>query len=75
MGLLAGKEMPLHKVAGELRVQLSEGGVERSTAITRDVMRPEISNAWPVAPLIRSALSKTVRFWSPCCMVAVRGRS
>lgn len=37
--LLAGKEMPEHKVVGELTVQCLEGSVEFSIGTTRDVMR------------------------------------
>ena len=40
MVLLAGKEMPEHKVTGELTVQCLEGSVEFSIGTTRDVMRP-----------------------------------
>ena len=39
MVLLAGKQMPEHKVAGELTVQCLEGSVEFSIGTTRDVMR------------------------------------
>ncbi len=37
--LLAGKEMPEHKVVGELTVQCLEGSVEFSIGTTHDVMR------------------------------------
>lgn len=40
MVLLAGKEMPEHKVAGELTVQCLEGSIEFSIGSTRDVMHP-----------------------------------
>lgn len=39
MVLLTGKEIPEHKVAGELTVQWLEGSVEFSIGIPRDVMR------------------------------------
>ncbi|MEO5660128.1 MAG: cupin domain-containing protein [Polaromonas sp.] len=39
MVLLAGKEMPEHKVGGELTVQCLEGSIEFSIGATRDVMR------------------------------------
>jgi quercetin dioxygenase-like cupin family protein len=37
--LHAGKEMPVHQVAGELTVQCLEGSVEFSIGATRDLMR------------------------------------
>lgn len=37
--LLAGKEMPEHKVAGELTVQCLEGCIEFSIGTTHDLMR------------------------------------
>lgn len=39
MVLLTGKEVPEHKVVGELTVQCLEGSVEFSIGTTRDVMR------------------------------------
>jgi quercetin dioxygenase-like cupin family protein len=39
MVMPAGKEMPEHKVVGELTVQCLEGSVEFSIGTTRDVMR------------------------------------
>jgi len=39
MVLLAGKEMPEHKVVGEMTVQCLEGCLEFSIGTTRDVMR------------------------------------
>lgn len=40
MILLAGKQMPEHKVVGEFTVQCLEGSVEFSIGTTRDIMRP-----------------------------------
>lgn len=37
--LLAGKEMPLHDVVGELTVQCLEGSLEFSIGTTHEVMR------------------------------------
>ena len=37
--LLAGKQMPKHRVVGELTVQCLEGSIEFSIGTTRDVMR------------------------------------
>ena len=39
MVMLAGKEMPEHKVAGEITVQCLEGSVEFSIGCTHEVMR------------------------------------
>ena len=39
MVLLAGKEMPEHKVDGEFTVQCLEGSIEFSIGTTRDIMR------------------------------------
>lgn len=39
MVLLAGKEMPEHKVVGELTIQCLEGSIEFSMGTTRDAMR------------------------------------
>ena len=39
MILLAGKQMPAHRVVGEFTVQCLEGSVEFSIGTTRDVMR------------------------------------
>ena len=39
MVLLAGKQMPEHRVVGELTVQCLEGNVEFSIGTTRDIMR------------------------------------
>ena len=37
--LLAGKQMPEHRVVGEFTVQCLEGSIEFSIGTTRDVMR------------------------------------
>ena len=39
MVLLTGKQMPEHRVVGELTVQCLEGNVEFSIGTTRDIMR------------------------------------
>lgn len=38
--LLAGKEMPMHDVVGELTVQCLEGSFEFSIGSTRELMQP-----------------------------------